>query len=351
MRDGHGPERAETPAQGGGLHPRRPGGAQEVADPSPPPQHRARDRQARPVPHRATALLDPQPRCRTRGLPGLPALRSGHPGVEPAVDGTAHRPLPQTRRRNGLSLPPALGPSAHDRRRKLDAVEALVPIAEQAGLPLAHLAPAFVAAHPAVTSATIGPRTMEQLDDLVAGAGTFLDDDLLDRIDEIVPPGTDLGPIDVEYVPPRRRRPHHRMTNHSGPGPASQPPRRSLTSQESAPPTPPITTAPTTGGTSGVRGSPPGGHNEGDPASAFTREQGRPESSGAMGIRTPDLLHAMEARYQLRHSPLYAGRFPRSAMELLYRRLEVGCDLRACGWTCGGRFPRRIPWSGARIKA
>src|SRR5699024_8647643 len=40
---------------------------------------------------------------------------------------------------------------------------------------------------------------------------------------------------------------------------------------------------------------------------------------GAMGIRTPDLLHAMEARYQLRHSPWCAGRFPRSAMVLLYR--------------------------------
>lgn len=90
--------------------------------------------------------------------------------------------------------------------RKLDAVEALVPIAEQAGLPLAHLALAFVVAHPEVTSAIIGPRTMAQLDDLIAGAGTSLDDDLLDRIDEVVPPGTDLGPIDVEYVPPHLRR-------------------------------------------------------------------------------------------------------------------------------------------------
>ncbi|WP_410623370.1 aldo/keto reductase [Amycolatopsis sp. cmx-8-4] len=101
--------------------------------------------------------------------------------------------------------------------RKLDAVEALAGVADQAGLSLPHLALAFVAAHPAVTSAIIGPRTPEQLDDLLAGAGTRLDDDLLDRIDEIVPPGTDVGPIDVAYVPPalahpelRRRAAAHR---------------------------------------------------------------------------------------------------------------------------------------------
>jgi aryl-alcohol dehydrogenase-like predicted oxidoreductase len=86
--------------------------------------------------------------------------------------------------------------------RKLDAVEALVAVAGQAGLSLPHLALAFVTAHPAVTSAIIGPRTPGQLDDLLAGAGTRLDDDVLDRIDEIVPPGTDVGPVDVSYVPP-----------------------------------------------------------------------------------------------------------------------------------------------------
>ncbi|MGW5722031.1 aldo/keto reductase [Amycolatopsis sp. NPDC003865] len=91
-------------------------------------------------------------------------------------------------------------------RRKLDAVEALLPLADQAGIPLRHLALAFVTAHPAVASAIIGPRTEEQLDDLVAGAGAALDDDLLDRIGEIVAPGTDLGPVDVAYEPPHLRR-------------------------------------------------------------------------------------------------------------------------------------------------
>ncbi|MEV4568058.1 aldo/keto reductase [Nonomuraea sp. NPDC049419] len=97
--------------------------------------------------------------------------------------------------------------------RKLDAVERLIPLAEEAGLSLTHLAMAFAIAHPGVSSAIIGPRTMEQLDDLLAGASVTLDDDLLDRIDEIVPPGTDLGPIDVAHPPPAltdvtlRRRP------------------------------------------------------------------------------------------------------------------------------------------------
>jgi aryl-alcohol dehydrogenase-like predicted oxidoreductase len=85
--------------------------------------------------------------------------------------------------------------------RKLDVVEQLVPLAEKAGLPITHLAMAFAIAHPGVTSAIIGPRTMEQLDDLLAGAEVTLDDEVLDRIDEIAPPGTDAGPNDVAYTP------------------------------------------------------------------------------------------------------------------------------------------------------
>src|SRR5919202_1599788 len=78
--------------------------------------------------------------------------------------------------------------------RKLDVVEELIPLAEKAGIPLTHLAMAFAVAHPGVTSAIIGPRTMEHLDDLLAGAEVTLDDEILDRIDEIVPPGTDVDP-------------------------------------------------------------------------------------------------------------------------------------------------------------
>ncbi|MET8998801.1 aldo/keto reductase [Amycolatopsis sp. NPDC004169] len=97
--------------------------------------------------------------------------------------------------------------------RRLDVVEQLVPLAAEAGLPMTHLAMAFVIAHPGVTSALLGPRTMPQLDDLLAGIEVRLTDDVLDRIDEIVPPGTNVGALDQNYQPPAvhdpglRRRP------------------------------------------------------------------------------------------------------------------------------------------------
>jgi aryl-alcohol dehydrogenase-like predicted oxidoreductase len=95
----------------------------------------------------------------------------------------------------------------------LDAVERLIPIAEAAGLSLTHMAMAFAVAHPGVTSAILGPRTMQQLDDLLAGAEVVLGDDILDQIDAVVPPGTDAGPMGALYAPPAvtqaglRRRP------------------------------------------------------------------------------------------------------------------------------------------------
>ena len=71
---------------------------------------------------------------------------------------------------------------------------------------MTHLAMAFAIAHPGVTSAIIGPRTMEQLDDLLAGVAVTLSDEILDRIDAIVPPGTDVGPLDMAYTPPALQR-------------------------------------------------------------------------------------------------------------------------------------------------
>ena len=97
--------------------------------------------------------------------------------------------------------------------QRLDAVERLISLAGEAGLPMTHLAMAFAIAHPGVTSALIGPRTMEHLDDLLAGFDVTLSDDVLDAIDQIVPPGTDVGTLDQAYVPPSltiptlRRRP------------------------------------------------------------------------------------------------------------------------------------------------
>jgi len=91
--------------------------------------------------------------------------------------------------------------------RRLDVVEQLIPLAEKAGMPLTHLAMAFAISHPGVTSAIIGPRTMEHLDDILAGAETVLTDEILDQIDAIVPPGTDVGTLDMAYNPPAIQQP------------------------------------------------------------------------------------------------------------------------------------------------
>jgi aryl-alcohol dehydrogenase-like predicted oxidoreductase len=93
-------------------------------------------------------------------------------------------------------------PSVPENARKLQAVRELAKLAEEAGLTLPHLAVGFVLSHPAITSVIIGPRTMEHLDGLLAGADTVLSVDVLDRIDEIVPPGTDLNRADSYYLPP-----------------------------------------------------------------------------------------------------------------------------------------------------
>jgi aryl-alcohol dehydrogenase-like predicted oxidoreductase len=99
--------------------------------------------------------------------------------------------------------------------RRLDAVERLIPVAEEAGLSMPHMAMAFAISHPAVSCALLGARTMDQLDDLIAGMDVVLSDEVLDRIDEIVPPGTDAGTLDQAYVPDAiqklelRRRPLH----------------------------------------------------------------------------------------------------------------------------------------------
>jgi aryl-alcohol dehydrogenase-like predicted oxidoreductase len=91
--------------------------------------------------------------------------------------------------------------------RRLGAVEQIIPLAEKAGLPMTHLAMAFAIAHPGVTSAIIGPRTMEHLDDVLAGVNVTLTDEILDQIDEIVPPGTNVGALDMAYRPPAIQRP------------------------------------------------------------------------------------------------------------------------------------------------
>jgi aryl-alcohol dehydrogenase-like predicted oxidoreductase len=97
-------------------------------------------------------------------------------------------------------------------QRKLEAVEQLARLAEEAGMTLIQLAIAFVINHPAVTAAIIGPRTMEHLESQLAALDVTLTDDILDRIDEIVPPGVNVNPADGGWPNPglereaRRRR-------------------------------------------------------------------------------------------------------------------------------------------------
>ena len=86
---------------------------------------------------------------------------------------------------------------------KAVAVAALSEVADEAGLALPHLALGFVLAHPAITSVLIGPRTMDHLTSLIAGADVALSTEILNRIDEIVAPGTDVNPNDnYDAVPP-----------------------------------------------------------------------------------------------------------------------------------------------------
>src|SRR3984885_3966055 len=93
---------------------------------------------------------------------------------------------------------------------KLDPVEQLAVLAEQSGLTLIQLALGFVLSHPAVTAPIIGPRTMEQLESQLAAADVVLGPDILDRIDEIVPPGTHPNPPARGYEPPSLTDPSRR---------------------------------------------------------------------------------------------------------------------------------------------
>ncbi len=105
---------------------------------------------------------------------------------------------------------------------KFDVVERLVHIADQAGLTLTQLALAWSIEHPAVTSTLIGPRTEEQLDELLGAVGVGLDHATLDAIDEVVTPGADINPGDRGWHPPglavaaRRQPPGPPPEPHSG---------------------------------------------------------------------------------------------------------------------------------------
>jgi aryl-alcohol dehydrogenase-like predicted oxidoreductase len=99
-------------------------------------------------------------------------------------------------------LPERFNLSLPANQRKLDAVEQLARLAEEAGITLIQLAIAFVLNHPAITAPILGPRTMEQLESQLPAADVVLDEAVLDRIDEIVPPGTTINPVDNSFDNP-----------------------------------------------------------------------------------------------------------------------------------------------------
>ncbi len=100
------------------------------------------------------------------------------------------------------SMPQRFDMSIASNRARLDAVEQLAGVADEAGLTMIQLALGFVTAHPAVTSAIIGPRTLDHLHSQLAAADTVLSEDVLDAIDAIVAPGTDLAAEEKFDTPP-----------------------------------------------------------------------------------------------------------------------------------------------------
>jgi aryl-alcohol dehydrogenase-like predicted oxidoreductase len=144
------------------------------------------------------------PVCQRYGMAVIPysplagGWLSGRYRKDPAQTGAQTGPTSLARQRLAnrfdLSLP--------ENQRKLDAAGQLAELADEAGLTLIEMAIAFVLRHPAITAPIIGPRTMEHLESQLAAADVALTDDVLDRIDQIVPPGVTLNPADNGWVSP-----------------------------------------------------------------------------------------------------------------------------------------------------
>jgi len=151
------------------------------------------------------------PACRRHGLGVMAYAPLGggwlagkyRRGVEPEAGSRSHGFFGRTGRWD---------PARDEVQRKYDLVEALGTLAQEAGLPLAHLAMAFASEHPGVTSAIVGPRTLAQAEELLRGLEVALAPGVLDRVDALVPPGGDLDRRDttapnpaLEDVRERRR--------------------------------------------------------------------------------------------------------------------------------------------------
>jgi aryl-alcohol dehydrogenase-like predicted oxidoreductase len=139
------------------------------------------------------------PACQKYGMGVIPwsplagGWLSGKYGKDGASPGSSRR---------AQAMPSRFDMSLPANQAKLEAVEAFTQLAEQSGVTLIELALAFVTNHPAVTAAIIGPRTMEQLESQLPALERTLSPDVLDRIDEIVPPGVNVKPDERGWDPP-----------------------------------------------------------------------------------------------------------------------------------------------------
>ena len=150
---------------------------------------------------------DVLPTCRRYGMGVIPwsPLAGGW------LSGRWRKDADDLTSRRSAMIPQRYDLSIAENQRKLEAADALGRLADEAGISLIEMALAFVIRHPAVTAAIIGPRTMEHLESQLPAADVELPDELLDRIDEIVPPGVNLNPTDQgwqnpELAPEARRR-------------------------------------------------------------------------------------------------------------------------------------------------
>jgi aryl-alcohol dehydrogenase-like predicted oxidoreductase len=150
---------------------------------------------------------DVLPTCRRYGI----GVISWSPLAGGWLSGKFRKQAEAPRSHRAERMPARYDVSTPVNQRKLEAADALARLADEAGMSLVEMAIAFVINHPAVTAAIIGPRTMEHLDGQLNALDVELTDELLDKIDEIVPPGVHVNPDDVAWqnpalAPSARRR-------------------------------------------------------------------------------------------------------------------------------------------------
>jgi aryl-alcohol dehydrogenase-like predicted oxidoreductase len=187
--------------------------AHEIVDSQWTALHRARERFVCEQPEYSilvrTAETEVLPVCRKHGM----GVISWSPLAGGWLTGRYRRGQEVPAPKRAVLKPARFDLSLAHNHAKLDATEQLAALARDSGVSLIHLAIAFVKQHPAITAPIIGPRTLEQLESQLGAAEVVLTDDVLDRVDEIVPPGLALNAGEQDWQPPaltlasERRRP------------------------------------------------------------------------------------------------------------------------------------------------